>query len=165
MIRWRLPRFAGGRPMWTVENRARYDRSKLRYPSDLTDEEWALVKPEIPRAKRGGNKRTVDVTARHELDAGDIEPGHRALDCPLDIFGEPAVAVQPRKGALHDPAARQQHKALGQVRPPDDLDRPIAMTVERVLQLVPGVAAIGEHVAQPGYQTACVLQQSGRTVT
>jgi len=47
--------------MWTIENRARYDRTKLRYPSDLTDEEWALVKPQIPRAKRGGNKRTVDV--------------------------------------------------------------------------------------------------------
>jgi transposase len=47
--------------MWTVENRARYDRSRLRYPSDLTEEEWALVKPEIRRAKRGGNKRTVDV--------------------------------------------------------------------------------------------------------
>jgi len=31
------------------------------YPSHLTDEEWALVKPEIPRAKRGGNKRTVDI--------------------------------------------------------------------------------------------------------
>jgi len=47
--------------MWTVENRARYDRSKLRYPSDLTDEEWTLAKSEIPRAKRGGNKRTVDI--------------------------------------------------------------------------------------------------------
>ena len=46
--------------MWTVENRVRYDRSQLRYPSDLTDEEWALVKAQIPRAKRGGNKRTVD---------------------------------------------------------------------------------------------------------
>ena len=23
--------------MWTGENRGRYDRSKLRYPSDLTD--------------------------------------------------------------------------------------------------------------------------------
>ena len=32
--------------MWTVENRARYDRSKLRYPGDLTDEEWALAKGE-----------------------------------------------------------------------------------------------------------------------
>ena len=47
--------------MWTDENRARYDRSRLRYPSDLTEEEWALVEPEIPRAKRGGNKRTVVV--------------------------------------------------------------------------------------------------------
>ena len=47
--------------MWTQENRHRYDRSKLRYPSDLTDEEWAHVAPLIPPAKRGGNKRTVDV--------------------------------------------------------------------------------------------------------
>ena len=47
--------------MWTVENRARYDRSKLRYPSDLTDDEWTLANAEVPRAKRGGNKRTVDV--------------------------------------------------------------------------------------------------------
>ena len=46
--------------MWTTENRRRYDRSKLRYPSDLTDEEWSFIKPLIPPAKRGGNKRTVD---------------------------------------------------------------------------------------------------------
>ena len=53
-----------GRPlMWTQENRGRYDRSKLRYPSDLTDDEWALVKPLIPPAKRGGNKRRVDERA------------------------------------------------------------------------------------------------------
>ena len=47
--------------MWTNENRARYDRSKLRYPSDLTDEEWVLIKPLIPKAKRGGGKRTVNI--------------------------------------------------------------------------------------------------------
>jgi transposase len=47
--------------MWTKENRGRYDRSKLRYPSDLTDEEWEIIKPEIPPAKRGGNKRRVDI--------------------------------------------------------------------------------------------------------
>ena len=47
--------------MWTVENRRRYDRGGLRYPSDLTDEEWSLIAPRIPPAKRGGNKRTVDV--------------------------------------------------------------------------------------------------------
>ena len=47
--------------MWTMENRGWYDRSKLRYPSDLTDGEWALIEPLIPPAKRGGNKRTVNV--------------------------------------------------------------------------------------------------------
>jgi len=47
--------------MWTTENRSRYDRSQLRYPSDLTDEEWAFVEPEIAPAKRGGNRRRVDV--------------------------------------------------------------------------------------------------------
>ena len=26
--------------MWTSKNRAQYDRSKLRYPSDLTDAKW-----------------------------------------------------------------------------------------------------------------------------
>jgi transposase len=45
------------------KNRARYDRSGLRYPSDLTDEEWAIIGPLIPPAKRGGNKRKVDVRA------------------------------------------------------------------------------------------------------
>jgi transposase len=47
--------------VWTNENRGRYDRSKLRYPSDLTSEEWSLIEPLIPPAKRGGNKRTVDI--------------------------------------------------------------------------------------------------------
>ncbi len=47
--------------MWTNENRGRYDRSRLRHPSDLTDEEWSVSGPLIPPAKRGGNKRTVVV--------------------------------------------------------------------------------------------------------
>ena len=45
--------------MWTVANRPRYDRSKLRYPSDLTDDEWRFVAPLIPKAKPGGNRRHV----------------------------------------------------------------------------------------------------------
>lgn len=47
--------------MWTNENRVRYDRRGLRYPSDLTDEEWAHVEPLIPPARRGGAKRTVNL--------------------------------------------------------------------------------------------------------
>ncbi len=48
-------------PDVTTENRRRYDRDQLRYPSDLTDAEWQLIEPLIPPAKRGGGKRTANV--------------------------------------------------------------------------------------------------------
>jgi transposase len=47
--------------MWTAENRSHYNRDHLRYPSDLTDEEWALIEPMIPPGKRGGGKRRVNI--------------------------------------------------------------------------------------------------------
>ena len=47
--------------MWTKENRTRYSRDKLRYPSDLSDAEWPLAEPLIPLAKSGGNKRRVNL--------------------------------------------------------------------------------------------------------
>ena len=50
--------------MWTTENRPRYNRDALRYPSDLTDAEWRLIEPLIPPAKRGGGKRTTDTNRR-----------------------------------------------------------------------------------------------------
>jgi transposase len=49
--------------MWTAEQRQAHERHGLRYPSDLTDAEWALVEPFIPPAKRGGRQRTVEVRA------------------------------------------------------------------------------------------------------
>jgi transposase len=47
--------------MWKPEHRRACDRRGLRYPSDLTDAEWALVQPLIRPAKRGGRPRTVNV--------------------------------------------------------------------------------------------------------
>ena len=47
--------------MWTEENRPKYNRDQLSYPSDVTDEEWAHIETHIPPAKRGGNKRRVDL--------------------------------------------------------------------------------------------------------
>src|SRR5512143_1361604 len=45
--------------MWTSKNRARYGCSKLRYASDVIDDEWSLVEPMIQPGKAGGGKRTV----------------------------------------------------------------------------------------------------------
>ena len=47
--------------MWKPEQRLVADRSGLRYPSDLTDTEWAIVEPMIPPARHGGRKRSVNV--------------------------------------------------------------------------------------------------------
>jgi transposase len=49
--------------MWTLENRPKYNRDHLRYPSDLTDDEWACVAPLIPPPKPGGGKRRTDMRA------------------------------------------------------------------------------------------------------
>jgi hypothetical protein len=47
--------------MWTPEHRAAARRQALRYASDLTDEEWALVAPMIPPARHGGRPRDVNI--------------------------------------------------------------------------------------------------------
>ena len=47
--------------MWTEDHCRAADRRGLRYPSDLTDAEWDLVKPFIRPAKRGGRPRSVDI--------------------------------------------------------------------------------------------------------
>ena len=59
--------------MWTQKNRPRYDRDHLRYPSDLTDEEWAVVAPLIPPPRPGGGKRRTDMRAIfEEADARNV---------------------------------------------------------------------------------------------
>ena len=48
--------------MWKPEHRiAAVERGCLRYPSDMSDLEWALVEPMIPPARRGGRPRDVNV--------------------------------------------------------------------------------------------------------
>ena len=48
--------------MWKPEHRvSAIDRVGLRYPSDMSDVEWALVGPMIPPARRGGRPRDVNV--------------------------------------------------------------------------------------------------------
>ena len=46
---------------WNDTTRQQHRRDNLRYPSDLTEAEWALVAPFIPPAKPGGRPRTADM--------------------------------------------------------------------------------------------------------
>ena len=73
--------------MWTADNRPRYNRDKLRYPSDLTDAEWAHIEPLIPpgqarrrqtarRYPRGDQRR--DVHSQHRLPVARAAQGFAA---------------------------------------------------------------------------------------
>jgi len=86
--------------MWTTENRPRYNRDKLRYPSDVTDDEWALCAPEIPPAKRGGRKRTVDVRQILNGIMYVLSTGCQWRYIPKDL---------PPRSTLHDYLQRWDH--------------------------------------------------------
>ena len=48
--------------MWTKEHRARQARfERRRYPTDVTDEEWAQIRPLLPRPARRGRRPAVDL--------------------------------------------------------------------------------------------------------
>jgi transposase len=47
--------------MWKPEHRDAAKYRGVRYPSDLTEAEWALVAPLIPPAKTGGRPREVNL--------------------------------------------------------------------------------------------------------
>ena len=79
--------------MWKPEHRRAAERHGLRYPSDLTDAEWALISPMIPPARRGGRPR--DVNVREVLNAD--------LLCAVDRL--------PVECAAEGPAA-EEHGAL-----------------------------------------------------
>jgi transposase len=48
---------------WTEITRAEYQRSELRYASDMTDAEWALIARRLPPRRRLGRPREVDLRA------------------------------------------------------------------------------------------------------
>jgi transposase len=47
--------------MWTAEQRARHKTTRPKerrgYPTDISDKEWRLVEPLLPRAARTGRPR------------------------------------------------------------------------------------------------------------
>jgi transposase len=48
---------------WTKITHRKYRRDGLRYASDLTDEEWALIEPHLPSALRRGRPRVTALRA------------------------------------------------------------------------------------------------------
>ncbi len=84
--------------MWTRENRGLYERKGLRYPSDLSDAEWALIAPLIPPAKRGGRRREVDVREVMNGVLYGLETGWQWRALPKDLPPKPRCTTISRCG-------------------------------------------------------------------
>ena len=67
--------------MWTKEARIQHVPRKERYPSDMTDMEWAIIAPLIPPQRPGGRHRETDMRGGYEC---------RALRA---AYGMPVAAV------------------------------------------------------------------------
>ena len=46
---------------WNDTARTEHKRETGRYPTDLTDAEWEIIKPLLPPAKTGGRPRTTNL--------------------------------------------------------------------------------------------------------
>lgn len=99
------------------------------------------------------------------MDGSDEEPCGRRCDGLLKVLGEAAVAIEPCQRSFDNPAARQNHEALGRICPLDDLDGPFADPSEGIPELVTGIAAIGEDMAQPREALDDLGQHQWRSVT
>ena len=77
--------------MWSKEDRAKYERRNLRYPSDLTDAEQGLIEPHIPPAKRGERRREVDVREVLQGVLYVLETGCQWRHLPKDFSPRSAV--------------------------------------------------------------------------
>ena len=103
--------------MWTADNRPRYNRDKRHDQSDLTDEEWSLIAPLIPTAKRGGQRRSVDL---REVAKGLLSVLSTGCRLPHSDGGRnrQALRCRPRLRRIALPMGRRTHLRLAQPVPP-----------------------------------------------
>ena len=77
---------------WTEITRIKYRRGGLRYASDTTDEEWALIEPHMPARFRVGRPRETRMRAVLDAIFYIIETGCQWRMLPKDF--PPFTTVQ-----------------------------------------------------------------------
>lgn len=77
---------------WTEITRIKYRRDGLRYASDTTDEEWALIEPHMPAKFRVGRPRETKMRAVLDAIFYIIETGCQWRMLPKDF--PPFTTVQ-----------------------------------------------------------------------
>jgi len=87
--------------------------------------------------------------SEHEADGCEAQERERFSIEVLPIFGEPSAAVEPRNGALDDPAPGQHHKSLGLIGALDDFSFEMGQgSRQGILEFRPLIGAIGKQLLQ-----------------
>src|SRR4051794_38483325 len=73
--------------MWTPATRRQHSREGLRYETDLTDAEWALIEPHMPKPRIRGDARPTVVGA---VEIGHLVPQPREIEQTIDT-GEDVI--------------------------------------------------------------------------
>lgn len=102
--------------MWNPESRARHRRGGLRYPSDLSDEEWAVIAPQIPPGRRGGRRRSVDIRAVLDGVLYVLETGCQWQHLPRDVPPRSTCHSYLQLWAWDGTLQRIHHELYGRVR-------------------------------------------------
>ena len=79
--------------MWTNKTRAAYERKSSRYPSDLTDDEWALIAPLMPPPKTARRHPVPDTRLLLDAILYVLTTGCQWRQLPKDF---------PSKSVVHD---------------------------------------------------------------
>ena len=84
------------------------------YPTDLTDEQWKLVGPQLPSAKPGGRPRKANRQVTAELRRQDLlaETDRYLADLVADV-GAPSAAQRARASAIASNVARRRRRKAG----------------------------------------------------
>ena len=75
--------------MWTDEHREIYKRAGGRFPSDMADDEWAVLEPLIPPASSGGRPHQTDMReAMCETDAVGYDAAKKLKGRKIHALGD-----------------------------------------------------------------------------
>jgi Putative transposase of IS4/5 family (DUF4096) len=135
--------------MWTPTTRQQHSRPVTRYQTDLTDAEWRVIAPHLPKPCATGRPRAwpmreivngifyvMRAGCPWRLLPNDLPPWGTSLE----VFCQPSIAPDPREEPLDDPTPRVNGEAdlIGVLA--HDLDRDQRCRGD----LFPGISAVGE---------------------
>lgn len=103
---------------WTETTRLQHDSSSLRYASDTTDEEWALIAPFMPPPNRRGSISRLRNTSSSPGEATDLTKVFEMLarkSRAISLCGWPGFTCTPRlvTGITRERSSTRARRPLG----------------------------------------------------